>query len=311
MVPPPEIHQRFDGIALRCDWQALENAGGFSGAKLWRGDLAGVPQLALKCWPIDCTARRLKLIHGWMREAKHLPFVPQLIAGANAGTTAKQGDHVWDITEWMPGSANTASAYTEVQLRAACAAIFQLHDAWKPLRMSCQPCPAIIRRLQIFTNWTSAVGSAPPSRLWSEADSIVRRAIPTICSQMKAWRNRKLPVQHCLADIHRDHVLFTGDLVTGIIDYGAMKIDSPAVDAARFLGDAVGNDERLYELGCDLFVRHHTESHCPRALIPLLDRSGTLGAIANWSLRKDRTPSVEARLVRLVERWKRLAGRKP
>jgi len=77
------------------------------------------------------------------------------------------------------------------------------------------------------------------------------------------------------------------------------------------LGDAVGDDDHLFELGCDLFVQHHGEAHCPRELIALLDRTGTLGAIANWLLRDERTPTIESRLARLIERWKRIAGRRP
>jgi hypothetical protein len=311
LTAPPEVVQRFAGIAQRCIWQPLANAGGFSGAQLWRGEIAGVPQFALKRWPADCSARRLKSIHRWLKDAEHLPFVPKLVAGARVGTTAVHGDHVWDITQWMPGEAKVAGAYTEATIRAACEAISQLHDVWNPRRVSFQPCPALTRRLQIFDRWNSAKLTAPLRGGWREAESLVRLAIPAIRSELKFWLTRPLPVQPCLTDIHRDHVLFTGDTVTGIIDYGAMKFDNVAVDAARFLGDAAGDDETLYELGCDLFVQHHGEDHCPRELITVLDRTGTLGAIANWLLRDVRTPAVEARLVRLIERWKRIAGRRP
>jgi homoserine kinase type II len=46
----------------------------------------------------------------------------------------------------------------------------------------------------------------------------------------------------CLRDVHREHVLFTGTLVSGIVDFGAVGIDTVACDLGRLLGSLVPDD---------------------------------------------------------------------
>ena len=56
-------------------------------------------------------------------------------------------------------------------------------------------------------------------------------------------------MQPCLCDPWHDHVLFTGDQVSGVIDYGSVKEDHIAVDLARLLGSLVEDDENAWSIG--------------------------------------------------------------
>jgi aminoglycoside phosphotransferase (APT) family kinase protein len=94
-----------------------------------------------------------------------------------------------------------------------------------------------------------------------------------------------LPAFPCLCDVHTGHVLFTGDSVAGVIDYGAMKIDHPAVDLARYLGAATTGDAGRLNVGLDAYRRSGPPVEVPAQLVELLDRSGTAGGLANWLLR--------------------------
>ena len=84
---------------------------------------------------------------------------------------------------------------------------------------------------QNLNRWLAAFFDAVPGLL------------PRAIGQLAPLSNIALPVQPCIRDIWHDHVLFTGDEVTGIIDFGAMDIDTPATDVARLLGSLVGDDE--------------------------------------------------------------------
>jgi len=299
------VVEQYPGIVSRCRWHALDEAGGYSGAEVWRGELDGEPLFALKRWPNDFSAARLRQIHTLIATAQHLPFVPRILPTLERDTLVDADGCIWDVCTWMPGEACLQSP-SETRLKAACAAIGQLHDVWKPHRPTFAPCPAVERRLRLFDTWEASTHQSNYEGLWKEAAMLLRDGIPPARQALQPWRVRPLPLQHCLADIHREHVLFTGDTITGIIDYGAMKIDNVAADAARYLGDAASNDRPLFNHGCELFARHHGEGICPVELIAVLDRTGTLAAIANWLLKDERSARIETRLARLVERCKRL-----
>src|SRR4029079_8505162 len=96
--------------------------------------------------------------------------------------------------------------------------------------------------------------------LWPGLEPLARRFLATIpkllpraIGQLEPLSNIPLPVQPCIRDIWHDHVLFTGNDVTGIIDFGAMDVDTPATDVARLLGSLVGDDEPGWSAGVSAY----------------------------------------------------------
>src|SRR5207302_7945298 len=82
-------------------------------------------------------------------------------------------------------------------------------------------------------------------RAWRVLPPLMER----VPERLKPWAERRWPLQVCLCDIWHDHVLFSGDAVTGIIDYGSVRHDHPAVDLARLLGSLAGDDAELTAAG--------------------------------------------------------------
>src|SRR5206468_3640782 len=66
---------------------------------------------------------------------------------------------------------------------------------------------------------------------------------------LEPWLSGARPLQPCLCDPWHDHVLFDGDRLTGIVDYGAAKVDHVSVDLARLLGSLVGDDADAWQRG--------------------------------------------------------------
>jgi hypothetical protein len=118
--------------------------------------------------------------------------------------------------------------------------------------------------------------------------------------------------QPCLRDVWGAHVLFTGDAVTGVVDYGAVKPDHPAGDLARLLGDLVGDDPEPFAAGLAAYRAAGGELDVPDGFVRLLDRTGVVCGVINWLLRLgDPTypcpdpARVAARLDRLTARVER------
>lgn len=152
--------------------------------------------------------------------------------------------------------------------------------------------------------------------LGRNAGNLLACHLPGLPKALRRWRTVDVPLSPCLCDIWHDHVLYVGDAVSGIIDYGSVKLDHVAVDLARLLGSLVGDDEHHWQIGLQAYRQLRPLSGAEEELARVLDRSGTLLALANWLVwlfhdgrRYDDADAVARRLTALVQRvaaWPRL-----
>jgi Ser/Thr protein kinase RdoA (MazF antagonist) len=268
----------------------LGNRGGFSGARLWRLD----GPLCLRAWPIGFSPQRLDFIHHCMIHARTagLTFVPRLFSTVAATTAVEHAGRLWELQEWLPGGADYHRNPSAAKLRAALAALAQLHVCWQTvLAPASGRCPAITRRLNIVREWRELVQSGwrPQATADDSARPAAERAwrllpgrIDAIPDLLRRWADRTWPLQPCLCDVWHDHILFDGDRVTGLIDYGAMKIDHPAVDVARMLGSVAGDDHLGWAIGLTAYGKVRPLSADEEELARVLDATGTIAAAAVW-----------------------------
>jgi Phosphotransferase enzyme family len=273
--------------------RALGNAGGFSGARLWKVETMRTA-FCLKAWPAYKTPAELKQMHAWMASSRQagLTFVPEVIRASDGTTFRQSAKRIWDLTEWMPGSADFHICPSRDRIAAAGSALAMLHQTWGRASSEVAGCPAVMRRLAALSDgqnllqsgWQPKFGSAdnqlhePVKRVWPLLPHLIAEQI----SALLPFCDVAVPVQPCLADIWHDHVLYVNDTVSGIIDYGSMRIDSPATDLARLLGSMVGHDDALFQAGMDAYRSIRGDATPDAAFVRLLDRSGTVGAVVQW-----------------------------
>jgi Ser/Thr protein kinase RdoA (MazF antagonist) len=323
-----EVLRRYPILHLDDGLVALGNRGGFSGARLWR--VQGTTGIyCLRAWPTgEPTPARVGWIHQLMQRAGRagLDFVPA-VAATEAGTTwVEHAGRLWDVTVWMPGHADFYDRPTTPRVEAACTALARLHNVWRDYPTPVGPCPGIGRRLEIAREWMGLIesGWSPPFGMnasdpvgpWAKrAWSMLSGWVGTVYPALAPWTARVLPLQPCLCDIWHDHVLFDGDTVTGLIDYGSAKVDHVAVDLARFFGSMVADDAEKRSAGLQAYARIHPLSGEEEGLVGILDRTGTILAMTTWlkwlyrdgKSFEDRA-AVAHRLSNLVERIKNWNG---
>jgi homoserine kinase type II len=90
------------------------------------------------------------------------------------------------------------------------------------------------------------------------------------------------PLQPCLCDVWHDHLLFEEDRLTGIVDYGSVKLDHVAVDLARLLGTLIGDDEEMRTVGMMAYRKLGPMTSGEEELAWALDETGTVVGAANW-----------------------------
>jgi homoserine kinase type II len=309
--------------------RALGNHGGFSGAQLWRVRTA-VGDWCLKAWPAGVTvADHLRNMHDVMRFSRNqgLPYVPMPYPQPAGDTWVEVDGRHWDLVTWMPGRADFRARPTANRLRNACVALARFHRLWKsppPFQPVYGPCHAVTIRLLACLEWCEMVRSGwrpaaevradDPVAPWVErALRAVIGRIPQTMPRLANYRLRPVERLFCLGDAWHDHVLFEGDVVSGIVDFGGLKIECASVDLARMLGSFVGDDAQAQFDGLAAYDTIRPLSSLERQLVPLLDQTGVLLGIANW-LRwlyherrqyEDRIVVAQrlGELVQRVERW--------
>src|SRR4051794_15407009 len=96
----------------------LGNAGGKSGAWLWRY-AAGQGMRVLRAWPPDGPGRdSLRRVHEWLELTRELGFVAVPVADARGETLQKHLGRVWEVSPWMPGEAPSERPPERGQVRA-------------------------------------------------------------------------------------------------------------------------------------------------------------------------------------------------
>src|SRR3954467_1698902 len=218
--------------------EALGSAGGMSGAQFWRMQ-SPRGTLVLRRWPAEHqTPERLQYFHDVLFHAEEngIEFLAVPIRAEANISFISDGAHLWELAPWMPGVASYASSPTIKKLRAALAALAKFHAAVADFPRTASPrfagaAPAISRRLdqlrQIAEGSADVLSKTIDERVWPDLAPLARRffatapaCLPNAIRAIKPLANTSFTLQPCLRDIWHDHVLFTGDVVTGIIDYG-------------------------------------------------------------------------------------------
>src|SRR4051794_27994507 len=110
---------RYPAIARPCRApEALGNAGGWSGARLWRYE-SGRGRLVARAWPVDGPGpEALGQIHRWLEEMSDLGFVPVPLPGLDGRTLHEQGGRLWDVSPWLDGAAAPERPPSRPRLRS-------------------------------------------------------------------------------------------------------------------------------------------------------------------------------------------------
>ena len=269
----------------------LSNAGGLSGSDLWRVEAPAGP-LMLRRWPAASPDHaRLDQIHAWLHRLGALPYVAAPIAGRGGRTWLAVGGRNWELSPWMPGTADHGVPPTPAHLGAMFAALASVHRA---LATGPGPgpglSPGLVARgaelarliagefasLAAVLNRAGTDPNVPTARRWL---ALARAAAPGVVVPIVRAADRPIDLQPCLRDARPDHFLFGGDRLTGLVDFGAMGVDSIAADLARLLGEATGGDARTRRFALEAYAEARADGRPTAAEIDALEAFEAANAV--------------------------------
>jgi homoserine kinase type II len=272
-------------------------------------------RFALRRWPAEHPAPdRLRFIHAVLGHAvRHgVAVVPLPIRTATGETFVRRGRHLWELAPWMPGKADFRRAPNTARLRAAMIALAKFHVAVADYSESSQRSTIegrhavarhFARLMELAHRGVKELTKAINKKTWPEFAPLAHqfvealpRVVPPALAQLEPLASVPLPLQPCIRDIWHDHILFTGDEVTGIVDFGALDIDTPATDIARLLDSlssfvnrktvsplrAAQAQQKTWQAGIDAYSSVRPLSPEELQAAGALNASGTILSGSNW-----------------------------
>lgn len=300
----------------------LGGAGGFSGAQLWKIKTADSKDLCLRRWPSPHpNSERLEWINLVLTHvaANGCDVIPVPFSSRQGSKFVQQGEFLWEVASWMPGAADFSSNGGESRLRNAVRALARFHLASAQVNLDFRLSPnaqsrvgSLLRAEPLLVQIGQAENSNDYPGVNFLRELVLKKGpeeLKLLADSLSPFSTEILPVQPVIRDVWHDHILFTGDEVTGIVDFGAMQMDNVALDLARLLGSLVPDQPEQWELA----IRAYSEL---RPLQPReikfaleLDRSATyLGSLnwLKWILVEGRcfesVSAVEQRVAKLISR---------
>jgi Phosphotransferase enzyme family len=298
---------------------AWPQSGGLSGAKVWRCTSSRLGPLCLRQWPsLHPTPDRLLQIHRSMQYASEhaIDFVPKLCRDTKGNSFWRLRDHLWEMTQWLPGVADYLAKPSERKLISACNAIAQLHGVWQAMESYEAIPPSVLERQGTLAGWLHdpSLVEKLGKKLISKAESdlcmdtirLLKTLGPSIAEELNHLVEQPILLQPVLRDAWNDHLLFYEEQIVGIIDYGAVRIDDPAIDLARMLGSLEPFDGERRSLGVATYNARRLHNPVSQNRVDFLDRCGTLLTALQWMhwlvLERRRFSADPASL---VARWQR------
>ena len=287
--------------------KVIDSHAGFSGAIIERLEIAG-EQFALRGWPPQSlSADRLSGLHQFQKFLfdRGLTQVSVPVPASDGRTIASVETRFWQLEPWMPGSANFLSEPNDEKLKSVMHLLARLHLNAEQFAVSDQAaqwfsvtpaatCPAVIERVRLLEQWNDTSSEtisrliqnkSLPESLKQQLREIVElfqsrsHSVQSGLHEQLSYQYRLLP---CLRDLWSDHVLFTGNEVSGLIDFGACRSENPMIDLSRLLGSYFVDDEEKYRQAMEWYGEIRSIAHHERKLFSALDLSQRLLAGMTW-----------------------------
>jgi homoserine kinase type II len=234
----------------------------------------------------------MEAVHGWLRAAADLDFLAQPAAAADGRTLAESAGRLWQVEPWMPGQPDPADPPSAGHVDAAFSGLAMLHgrlaghatEGTSPvMAAAAQEIEALLKsgfdRIESALVRSLAEEIHPPACKWL---SLARALAPRLLPGLRDAAQLRVRLQPCLHDARPEHFLFEGDRLTGLVDYGAMGIETVAADPARLIGEWLGAHEPLRARALSRYesVRPLTDSE--RALVTAFESAADLLIGAHW-----------------------------
>ncbi len=280
---------------------------GFSGAQIWKINAHQTQPLCLKHYRSDSLSVNLLdgihrvLIHAFNEGCEFVAKPMRLEDGFTtvvAGPPGSPTAGLWELSNWVPGTA--ACSFNDPQIKSAFASIAQFHKAAAQVNLAFGPSPNLdLRQTQLsklVRPDSPMLDQASDKLKNSSIDDTLRGPLRTIVdllqrvpqahiaslrARLSEFATEDLPLHPVVRDLRAEHLLFTGDQLTGLVDFDAMQMDSVAYDLSRLTSSMRLNESQLH-LALSTYHAARPIQAAEASLIQLLTSISRLLAPLSW-----------------------------
>ncbi len=296
MLVTREVLDRFE-LGVVSNIQSLGNAGGFSGAQLWRvrcdrGDYC------LRRWPHPTRLSYIEGVHHSLLIANSSGLcvaAPILDRSGNSVVTLEGS--LWELAKWMPGAADFNQNPSLKRLNQLMKFLAQFHQLDFGGFGGSMPnkrgkSPSLLHRKEMLARAPQRIreigsmiekkSSHPLHSLAKDCLEVVRKCLSQTDPFGESNFDSEFELTTIIGDTHHDHFLFEGDNLSGVVDFGAMKHDTVSIDLTRLIGRLRLVGAVTIEGALDCYGQHNPLVEIDSKCVEFLHRCNLLGGILNW-----------------------------
>jgi homoserine kinase type II len=211
--------------------------------------------MVLRAWPPDGPGRdQLKRVHEWLFLTADTGVVPVPVCDLTGQSLQDFEGAQWEITPWLAGQADSGHPPSLPHLRAAFAGLGAFHQ-----RLVGEESEGVSPGLRLRTDAVihlveggldrveAAIQRRPgaPGNVSTAALrwlTLARTVAPRMVDSLRKAAALVVRIQPCLRDARPEHFLFEDGALTGIVDFGAMGVDTVSGDLSRLIGEWLDGD---------------------------------------------------------------------
>jgi hypothetical protein len=254
---------------------------------------------AIKRWPTNMARERLLEIHGFQNRMTQSDktLLPRLLRWSDGQTLLEANGSSWEIAEWKPGAPiEKLGEISDEQLCQCAEALAMLHLQSAAQKSAMLPPPGLEQRARGITRALRAEPSSAHRFLHSIAshpsqfaahvlqDLCIRahRILPTLTNTIDRMSKERVLCFWVLRDVWREHLLFDGGRLTGIIDLGAARIDWPGLDLVRAFGTLMTGSDPRWSIAIVRYLEARPDTSITFASLESVHRASVALSALQW-----------------------------
>jgi homoserine kinase type II len=112
--------------------------------------------------------------------------------------------------------------------------------------------------------------------------ALARATAPRLLPRLRDVARLTVSLQPCVRDARPEHFLFQGNDVSGLVDFGAMGVETVAADLARLTGEWISENQSLCDLAVAAYEQIRPLDPSERALSTAFEAAADLLIAGHW-----------------------------